>query len=155
MKEQLTTWATAGDGDCAYKLAQIYRNEGNAEQYRHWLTKSAAAENYFGMKEYAAILLEAEHTSDALELYKKIVDQTCDTEAAEILVDNCGRDRETLEFVLEKMNSMYNEIYLRQGNLIARIFTFGTRRHNEMTMGTWYAIERCRIAEKIRKLLAE
>ena len=29
MKEQLIKWATAGDGDCMYKLAKIYRNEGN------------------------------------------------------------------------------------------------------------------------------
>lgn len=55
---QLQTWAQAGDGDCAYKLATIYRSEGDLKSYAEWLEKSAATKNFDAMKEFAEYLYE-------------------------------------------------------------------------------------------------
>ena len=60
-------------------------------------------------------------------------------------------DKDTLNFVLELINKYFNDIYQMQN--IARVFSFQTIRHNELTMETLQAIERRRIAARIRKLL--
>ena len=154
MKEQLIKWANAGDGDCMFKLAIIYRNEGNIPAADEWLVKSAKAKNFFAMKELADNLREKENFSAARELYKEIVDISGDTEAMENLLDISQDDSEILKFILNKIDSMYNEIYLRDYQILRRIMELGTRRHNECTIQTLAAVERRRIASRIRKLLA-
>ena len=64
-------------------------------------------------------------------------------------------DNDTLNFILELINKRYNEIYqINRGNILARMWELCTRRHNELTMETLQAIERRRIAARIRRLLA-
>lgn len=163
MKEQLTQWAQAGDGDCAYKLATIYRAEGDLKSYVEWLEKSAATKNFDGMKEFAEHLRAGSDYEKALEIYKELAETFCDEESMEKIVDMCVQsqgvsknDKNTLNFVLGLIDKTYNEIYLiDRGNIIARTLTFQTRRHNECTWEYLQAIERRRIAARIRKLLAE
>lgn len=65
-------------------------------------------------------------------------------------------DKDTLNFILNLINKTYNEIYLiDSGNIVARMLVLQTRRHNECTWEYLQAIERRRIAARIRKLLAE
>ena len=154
MKEQLIKWATAEDGDCMYKLAKIYRNEGNIPAADEWLVKSAKAKNFFAMKEYAAILHDKGDDVAARELYKEIIDISGDWQAMENLLDISQDDSEILKFILNKIDSMYNEIYLRDYQILLRTWDLGTRRHNECTIQTLAAVERRRIASHIRKLLA-
>ena len=87
-------------------------------------------------------------------MYKEIVQLTGDVEAMEAVVDLSEQDAENLNFVLNVINSEYNEIYLRDYRILQRIMALGTRRHNECTIQTLQAIERRRIASRIRKLLA-
>ena len=155
MKEQLIKWATAGDGDCMYKLAKIYRNEGNIPAADEWLVKSAKAKNFFAMKEYAAILHDKGDDVAARELYKEIIDISGDCQAMEKLLDISQDDSEILKFILNKIDSMYNEIYLRDYQILRRTWDLGTRRHNECTVAYLAAVERRRIVSRIRKLLAE
>lgn len=117
---QLQTWAKAGDGDCAYKLATIYRAEGDLKNYFEWLEKSAATKNFDAMKEFADHLRESADYEKSFALYKELAETFCDEESMEKIVD-----------------------------------IFQTRRHNELTMETLQAIERRRIAARIRKLLNE
>lgn len=154
MKEQLIQWANAGDGDCMFKLVTIYRNEGNIPAADEWLVKSAKAKNFFAMKEYAAILHDKGDDVAARELYKEIVDISGDWQAMENLLDISQDDSATLKFILSKIDSMYNEIYLRDYQILRRTWDLGTRRHNECTIQTLAAVERRRIASRIRKLLA-
>ena len=162
-QDKLIRWATAGDGDCAYKLAVIFRNEGNRQKYIEWLEKSAATKNFDAMKEYADCLRENAEYEKALELYKELAKTFCDEESMEAVVDMCElnqgvakNDKDTLNFILELINKTYTEIYLiDRGNVLARTMILQTRRHNELTMQTLQAIERRRIAARIRKILAE
>ena len=147
MKEQLIQWANAGDGDCMFKLAIIYRNEGKIPAADEWLVKSAKAKNFFAMKEYAAILHD--NGDD-----KEIVDFSGDWQAMENLLDISQDDSAILKFILKKIDNMYNEIYLRDYQILRRTWDLGTRRHNECTIQTLAAVERRRIASRIRKLLA-
>lgn len=155
MKEQLIKWANAGDGDAMYKLSKIFLSEKDFETAAYWLEKSAESKNFFAMKELADNLREKEKFSAARELYKEIVDISGDWQAMENLLDISQDDSATLEFILNKIESMYNEIYLRDYQILRRTWALGTRRHNECTIQTLQAIERRRIASRIRKLLAE
>lgn len=106
------------------------------------------------MKEYAAILHDKGDDVAARELYKEIVDISGDWQAMENLLDISQDDSATLKFILSKIDSMYNEIYLRDYQILRRTWELGTRRHNECTIQTLAAVERRRIASRIRKLLA-
>ena len=68
MKEQLIQWAKAGDGDCAHKLAKIYKVEGDRQSYVEWLAKSAETKNFDAMKEYAEILRKAADYEKAIAI---------------------------------------------------------------------------------------
>jgi len=152
--KQLQTWAQAGDGDCAYKLAAIYRAERDFKNYVEWLEKSAATKHFDAMKEFAEHLRESGEHEKAIALYKELAQTFRDEEAMENIVDMYERaqcDKDTLNFVLELINKYFNDIYQMQN--IARVFAFQTIRHNELTMETLQAIERRRIAARIRKLL--
>lgn len=163
MKDKLIQWATAGDGDCMYKLATIYRAEGNQQNYIEWLTKSAETKNFDAMKEYAELLRGAENYEEAFAIYKELSETFFDEDSMEKIVDMCEQsqgipknDKDTLNFILNLINKTYNEIYLiDRGNIFARTLVFQTRRHNECTWEYLQAIERRRIAARIRKLLAE
>lgn len=154
MKEQLIQWANAGDDDCMFKLATLYRNEGNISAADEWLVKSAKAKNFFAMKEYADILRDKGDVVAARELYKEIVDFSGDWQAMENLLDISQDDSAILKFILKKIDNMYNEIYLRDYQILRRTWDLGTRRHNECTIQTLAAVERRRIASRIHKLLA-
>ena len=155
MKEQLKQWAESGDGDSMYKLSKIYQAEKDFAKYQHWLEKSAETKNFFAMKELADNLREQENFSAAREIYREIVEISDDSYAMEKLLNISSNDTETLEFILSKIDSMYNEIYLRDYQILRRTWDLGTRRHNECTIQTLQAVERRRIASRIRKLLAE
>lgn len=163
MKENLLNWAQAGDGDCAYKLATIFKAEGDLKSYFDWLEKSAATKNFDAMKDYAEHLRENSNHEKAIAIYRELAETFCDEKAMDIIVDMCERgqgvaknDKDTLNFILELINKRYNEIYLiDRGNIFARTLEFQTRRHNECTWEYLQAIERRRIAARIRKLLAE
>ncbi len=165
LKDKLIRWATAGDGDCAYKLAVIFHNEGNRQKYIEWLEKSVATKNFDAMKEYADLLRSGELVRDfekALAIYKELAETFLDEESMENIVSMCEfgqgvarNDKDMLNFVLELINKTYNEIYqINRGNIIARTMVFQTRRHNECTMEYLQAVERRRIAARIRKILA-
>ena len=156
MKEQLTKWAQAGDGDCAYKLARIYRDEGDLQKYVEWLEKSAESKTFAAQKEYAELLIEKGKYKKALAIYKELAQTFNDEESMERVVDLYEQgqcDKDTLNFILELINKNFNDIY--QMNNFARVFAFQTLRHNELTWETLQAIERRRIAARIRKLLAD
>lgn len=163
MKEQLIQWAKAGDGDCMFKLAKIYQSEGEQQKYFEWLSKSAETKNFDAMKEYADLLRGAENYEEALTIYKELAEIFCDEESMEKIVDMCVQsqgvpknDKDTLNFILNLIDKTYNEIYLiDRGNIFARTLVFQTRRHNECTWEYLQAVERRRIAARIRKLLAE
>ena len=152
--EKLIQWAQAGDGDCMYKLAKAYQAEGNSQKYVEWLTKSAETKNFDAMKEYAELISDTDREK-ALAIYKELAENFCDEELMEKIVDLAADDKETLNFVLNLINKCYNEIYLiDRGNIFARTMVFRTRRHNECTWEYLQAVERRRIAARIRKLLA-
>ena len=163
MREQLIQWAQAGDGDCAYKLAKIYQGEGDFKSYVEWLGKSAEMKTFDAMKEFADYLREDGEYEKALMIYKELAETFSDEESMENIVDMVERSqgvpknaKDTLNFVLEIINRHYNEIYqINRGNILARIMELQTRRHNELTMETLQAIERRRIAARIRKILAD
>ena len=155
MKEQLKQWAESGDGDSMYKLSKIYQAEKDFSKYQHWLEKSAETRNFFAMKELADNLRNKENFSAAREIYKKIVEISGDSETMEKLLDISSNDTDTLKFILSKIGRMYNEIYLRDYQILRRTWDLGTRRYNECTIQTLQAVERRRIASRIRKLLAE
>ena len=159
MKEKLTQWAQAGDGDCAYKLARIYRDEGDFQSYVEWLEKSAETKNFDAMKEYAEHLRKGADYEKAIAIYKELAETFCDEESMERVVNLYEQgqcDKDTLNFILELINKCYNEIYLiDRGNIFARTLVFQTRRHNECTWEYLQAVERRRIAARIRRLLAE
>ena len=155
MKDKLIQWATAGDGDCMYKLAIIYQAEGNQQNYIEWLEKSAETKNFDAMKEYADLISDTDREK-VLAIYKELAETFLDEESMEKIVDMATNDKDTLNFVLNLINKTYNEIYLiDRGNIFARTLVFQTRRHNECTWEYLQAIERRRIAARIRKLLAE
>lgn len=83
MKDKLIQWATAGDGDCMYKLATIYRAEGNQQNYIEWLAKSAETKNFDAMKEYAAQLRGAGNYEEAFAIYKELSETFLDEESME------------------------------------------------------------------------
>ena len=89
MKDKLIQWATAGDGDCMYKLATIYRAEGNQQNYIEWLTKSAETKNFDAMKEYAELLRGAENYEEAFAIYKELSETFFDEDSMEKIVDMC------------------------------------------------------------------
>ncbi|MBR0261259.1 MAG: hypothetical protein IJQ85_05645 [Selenomonadaceae bacterium] len=154
--KQLQTWAQAGDGDCAYKLATIYRTDGDFKNYVEWLEKSAATKNFDAMKEYAEYLREGADYEKALAIYKELAETFCDEESMENIVDMYEQgqgDKDTLIFVLKLIDKCFNEIYPM--NNFARVFVFQTYRYNECTWEYLQAVERRRIAARIRKILAE
>ena len=155
MKEQLIKWAQAGDGDCMYKLAMLYRNEGNTSAADDWLAKAVATKNFCAIREYADRLRKKGDFDAAVDMYKEVIKYSGDVEAMEAVVDLSEHNIENLNFVLDAINSDYNEIYLRDYKIIQRIMSLGTRRHNECTIQTLQAVERRRIASRIRKLLAD
>ena len=157
--EQLQTWAKAGDGDCMYKLAKSYQAEGNFQKYIEWLEKSAETKTFDAMKEYAEHLRKGADYEKAIAIYKELAETFCDEESMERVVNLYEQgqcDKDTLNFILELINKCYNEIYLiDRGNIFARTLVFQTRRHNECTWEYLQAVERRRIAARIRRLLAE
>ena len=156
MKDKLIQWATAGDGDCMYKLAKLYQAEGNQQDYIKWLAKSAETKNFDAMKEYAEYLCKGAEYEKALAIYKELAETFCDEESMERIVDMAADDKDTLNFILNLINKCYNEIYLiDSGNIFARTLVFQTRRHNECTWEYLQAIERRRIAARIRRILTE
>ena len=156
MKNNLIQWAQAGDGDCMYKLAKIYRDAGDLRQHETWLAKSAETKNFDAMKEYADLLCGTGNYEKALVIYKELAETFLDEESMEKIVDMAANDKDTLNFVLNLINKTYNEIYLiDRGNIFARTLVFRTRRHNECTWEYLQAVERRKIAARIRKLLAE
>lgn len=167
MKEKLLKWAEAGDGDCMYKLAKIYQAEKNFQQFFYWIKKSAETKNFDAMKEFAEILRNGDEKirnyEKSISIYKKLAETFRDEESMENIVDMCEQglgveknDKDLLNYILEIINKMYNDIYyIKNINFLARTFTFRTRRHNECTMEYLQAVERRRIAAKIRKILAE
>jgi len=153
-EEKLIQWAQAGDGDCMYKLAKAYQSQGDLPKYVEWLTKSAETKNFDAMKEYAELISDTDREK-ALTIYKELAEIFCDEESMERIVDMAADDKDTLNFILNLINKCYNEIYLiDSGNIFARTMVFRTRRHNECTWEYLQAIERRRIAARIRKLLA-
>lgn len=153
--EKLIQWAQAGDGDCMYKLAKVCQSKGDLPKYVEWLTKSAETKNFDAMKEYAELISDTEREK-ALTIYKELAETFCDEESMERIVNLTTDDKDTLNFVLNLINKCYNEIYLiDSGNIFARTMVFRTRRHNECTWEYLQAVERRRIAARIRKLLAE
>ena len=162
MIDKLTKWAQAGDGHAMYKLAVILRDEKNFPQYEYWLKKSAEAKHFDAMKEFAKLLRDKAEYAEALALYKELAKDLFDVESMEIIVDMCAQsqgvpenDSDTLNFVLKIIDGMYNEIYLiDRGHILMRTLMFDTRRHNECTMRYLEAIERRRIAARIRKILS-
>ena len=167
MKDKLKKWAKCGDGDCMYKLAKIYQVEKNFEKYFEWLKKSAATKNFDAMKEFAEILRNGDEKirnyEKSISLYKELAEKFRDEESMEKIVDMCEQglgveknDKNLLNFILEIINEMYNDIYyIKNINFFARTITFQTRRHNECTMEYLQAVERRRIAARVRKILAE
>ena len=153
MKDKLIQWAQAGDGDCMYKLANIYQAEGNQKKYVEWLSKSAETKNFDAMKEYAEYLRGVADYEKSLAIYKELAETFCDEESMEKIVDMAADDKDTLNFVLELIDKCFNEIY--QMNNFTRVFAFQTYRYNECTWEYLQAIERRRIAARIRKILAE
>ena len=155
MNDKLIQWAQAGDGDCAYKLAMIFKAEGDLKNYVEWLAKSAETKNFAAMKEYAELISDTDREK-ALAIYKELAETFCDEESMERIVDMATDDKDTLNFILELINKCYNEIYLiDSGNIFARTLVFRTRRHNECTWEYLQAVERRRIAARIKKILAE
>ena len=162
MIDKLTEWAQAGDEHAMYKLALILRDEGNLLQYEQWLKKSAEAKHFDAMKEYAKLLRDHSRFAAALEIYKELTKTFKDVEAMEAVVDMCEQsqgvpknDGDTLKVVLEIIDGMYNEIYLiDRGNILLRTINLDTRRHNECTMRYLEAVERRRIAARIRKIIS-
>lgn len=153
-EEKLIQWAQAGDGDCMYKLAKAYQSQGDLPKYVEWLTKSAETKNFDAMKEYAELISDTDREK-ALTIYKELAEIFCDEESMERIVDMAADDKDALNFILNLINKCYNEIYLiDSGNIFARTMVFRTRRHNECTWEYLQAIERRRIAARIRKLLA-
>lgn len=160
--DKLTKWAQAGDGHAMYKLAVMERDENNFPQYEHWLEKSAEAKHFDAMKEFAKFKRDKGDYATALALYKELAKDLFDVESMEIIVDMCEQsqgvpenDADTLNFVLKIIDGMYNEIYLiDRGHILMRTLMFDTRRHNECTMRYLEAIERRRIASRIRKTLS-
>ena len=98
----------------------------------------------------------------SLAIYKELAETFLDENAMEKIVDMTERgqgvaanDKATLNFILTLINKTYNEIYqIDRGNIFARIMTFQTRRHDECSMEYLQAVERRRIAARVRKLLA-
>ena len=143
-------------------MTAIYKAEGNQQSYVEWLSKSAETKNFDAMKEYAEILREATDYEKAIAIYKELAETFCDEESMESVVDMCElgqgiakNDKDALNFILELINKCYNEIYLiDRGNIFARTMIFQTRRHNECTWEYLQAVERRRIAARIRTILA-
>ena len=162
MKDKLIQWAQGGDGDCMYKLSRRYLIEGDRQSYVYWLEKSAATKNFDAMTEYADLLRENGDCEKSFAIYKELAETFLDEKSMEKIVDMVERgqgvavkDKDELNFVLTLINKTYNEIYqIDRGNIFARIMTFQTRRHDECTMEYLQAIERRRIAARVRKLLA-
>ena len=150
--DKLIQWAQAGDGDCMYKLAKIYQSEGEHQKYFEWLEKSAETKYFDAMKEYAD-LISGTDREKALTIYKKLAETFCDEESMEKIVDMAAEDKDSLNFVLELINKCFNEIY--QMDNFARVFVFQTYRYNECTWEYLQAVERRRIAARIKKILAE
>lgn len=154
MIEKLTEWASAGDANSAYHLAQLSKK--NFPEYIKWLKKSSEGKNFQAMKEYAKVLCENEKIRDtekAVQIYKELVTDFYDVESMEILVDMCApSDTETLNLILDTIDKRYNQIYAYD-NFFKRVFEFGTRRHDEFTIQTLQAVERRRIAARIKKIL--
>ena len=152
--DKLIQWAQAGDGDCMFKLARAYQSQGDLLKYFEWLEKSAETKNFDAMKEYADLIGDTDREK-ALAIYKELAENFCDEESMEKIVDMAAGDKDTLNFVLNLVNKCYNEIYqIDSGNIFARTLVFRTRRHNECTWEYLQAVERRRIAARIRKLLA-
>lgn len=167
MKEKLLKWAESGDDDCMYKLAKIYQVEKNFDKYFEWLKKSAETKNFDAMREFAEILRNGDEKirnyEKSISIYKELAEKFRDEESMENIVDMCEQgqgveknDKELLNYILEIINKMYNDIYyIKNINFLARTLTFQTRRHNECTIEYLQAVERRRIAAHIRKILAE
>lgn len=159
MKDNLIKWAQAGDGDCAYKLAKLYLAEENLQEYEQWLAKATETKNFDAMKEYAEVLQGAGDYEKALAIYRELAEKFCDEESMEKMVDMCERgycDKDTLNFILGIINEQFNDIYsINSGNVLGRIWTFQTRRHDECTLDYLRGVERRKIASRIRKLLAK
>ena len=123
---------------------------------------TADAKHFDAMKEFANLLRDKADYAAALALYKELAKDLLDVESMEIIVDMCEQsqgvpknDADTLNFVLKIIDGIYNEIYLiDRSHILMRTLIFDTHRHNECTMRYLEAIERRRIASRIRKILS-
>ena len=128
-----------------------------------FMRSATETKNFDAMKEHADLLRGDGNYEKALAIYKELAETFLDEESMEKIVDMCAQsqgipknDKDTLNFILNLINKTYNEIYLiDRGNIFARTMIFHTRRHNECTWEYLQAVERRRIAARIRKLLAE
>ena len=165
MKDKLIEWANAGDAAAMFIVASIFHDEGDEEKATEYLQKSAEANYIDAIKKMAWKDLEGrtvkQDYNKALD-YFKIAAIEGEEDAMDAIVDMCEQgqgipvnDEATLDFVLEIINKYYNEIYLIDRDFFARCHFLGTRRHNECTFQTLQAIERRRIASRIRRIKAD
>lgn len=164
MLEKFKEWANAGDGGVMYNLAVMYSTGEGVEQdlkeSAYWLEKAANSKHIDAMKDFAAKLRTGsdfieQNQEAAINLYKEVIELYRDEEAMENLLDMCSlgqgvpkNDSETLNFLLNIINRMHNNIY-------SPSIAFATLRHNECTMDYLRAWERRRIAKQTQRLLNE
>ncbi len=155
MKERLTNWATAGDADAMYKLAEILTDEGDKVLALDWLIKSAEKNYLPAIMKVAEIYHTEKNFEQALKYYKIAVQRDEVTAMEKILaMYEAGEisDSESLNFVLEKINAhYYNDIYSRRHPFVTMAL-FSNFRGTEYTLNYQDARERRRIANKIKKI---
>ena len=155
MKERLTNWATAGDADAMYKLAEILTDEGDKVLAFEWLIKSAEKHYLPAIMKVAEIYHTEKNFEQALKYYKMAVQHDEITAMEKILaMYEAGEisDSESLNFVLEDINqNKYNDIYSRR-SLFVTMKLFAVCRGDEYTLNYQDARERRRIANKIKKI---
>lgn len=156
MKNFLTEQANKGDIDAMYKLGELLLSEDEM-QAKKYIVK-AAEKNYLpALILSAKISQEERNFAKALEFYQKAA-ELGDVKSMEEIVNMCEvgegvkeNDSEILDEVLKIIEKNYNNIYSTT-DFFGRTFYLGSRRNEEYTPQYAQAIERRRIANRIRKL---
>ena len=156
MKKFLKEQADKGDMDAMYKLGKLLLSE-NEVQAKKYIVK-AAEKNYLpALIMSAEICREEKNFTKTVEFYKKAA-ELGDVKSMEEIVNMCEagegvekNDSATLEEVLKIIEKNYNDIYSTT-DILGRTFYLGSRRNEEYTPQYAKAIERRRIANRIRKL---
>ena len=156
MKNFLTEQADTGDIDAMYKLGELLLSEDEM-QAKKYIVK-AAEKNYLpALILSAKISQEERNFAKALEFYQKAA-ELGDVKSMEEIVNMCEagkgvkeNDSEILDEVLKIIEKNYNDIYSTT-DFFGRTFYLGSRRNEEYTPQYSQAIERRRIANRIRKL---